>query len=189
MEQKDQTFERVMEIYNHIAEEERHFNTLELEYRKLASQWLLVSLGAIGVVLSRKELVPVNEWVLVIAICLAASVGIMVLWLLDLRVYHELLHAAFREGVRLENQYPDLLPQIRTNMVKTQDSGDIIRRVVLYYFFSVVLLVLIANIAIWRSGELEMWSAITTNTVSVAVVYLVYRLMNRNSVRAIASPK
>jgi len=57
MEKKDLTFDQLMEIYNHIGEEERHFNGLELEYRKLASHWLLVSLGAIGYVLSKQELV------------------------------------------------------------------------------------------------------------------------------------
>lgn len=106
MTKKELSFDQLIELYNHIGEEERHFNTLELEYRKLASQWLLVSLGAIGFVLTKQELMPLNVWALVIAICIAASVGIFVLWLLDLKVYHELLHAAFVEGVALENYYP-----------------------------------------------------------------------------------
>lgn len=117
-EKKDLSFGQLMEIYNHIGKEERHFNGLELEYRKLASHWLLVTLGAIGFVLSKKEVVPVSIWALVIGICIAASVGILVIWFLDMKVYHELLHAAFREGVRLEREFPQLLPQIRNNMVK-----------------------------------------------------------------------
>ena len=146
----DLSFDQLMEIYNHIGEEERHFNTLEMEYRKLASQWLLVSLGAIGFILSKQELVPINIWALVIGICMAASVGILVLWLLDLKVYHELLHGAFREGVLLENEF-EILPQIRNNMVKSQSGGDIISKVILYYFFSILLLIVIANISVWLS--------------------------------------
>ena len=46
MKMTDLSFEQLMEIYNHIGQEERHFNNLEMEYRKLASQWLLVSIGA-----------------------------------------------------------------------------------------------------------------------------------------------
>ena len=72
------TFNQVMQLYNHIAEEERHFNSLELEYRKLASQWLLESLTAtIGFVLG-KDKFPINNWGLVIAICLATSIGILI---------------------------------------------------------------------------------------------------------------
>src|SRR5690349_11361873 len=101
---RERTFDELMELYNHIGAEERHFNELELEYRKLGSQWLLVSLGAIGFVLGKGGELPVNGWVLVIGICTAATIGIFILWMLDIKVYHELLHAAFREGVLLERQ-------------------------------------------------------------------------------------
>jgi len=183
MTKKDLSFDQLMEIYNHIGEEERHFNGLELEYRKLASHWLLVTLGAIGFVLSKKEVVPVNIWVLVIGICIAASVGILVIWFLDMKVYHELLHAAFREGVQLEREFPQLLPQIRNNMVKSQLGGDIIRRVMLYYFFSIMLLVVVANISVWMYSPPLPMLGIATNMASIVCSFFLFKVMRHGSSR------
>ena len=176
------SFDQVKALIDHIGEEERHFNQLELEYRKLASQWLLVALGAIGFVLSRENQLILPPWTLVMGIALASSIGIFVLWLLDLKVYHELLHAAFREGVKLERDYPEFLPQIRSNMVRSHTGGDIIKRVVYYYFFSMLLLILIANISVWM-GLLTDAVAITVNIVSAVFMLLLFKIMTRNSVR------
>jgi hypothetical protein len=183
MTKKDLSFEQLMEIYNHIGEEERHFNSLELEYRKLTSHWLLVSLGAIGFVLSKKEVVPINIWVLVIGICIAATIGILVIWFLDMRVYHELLHAAFREGVRLEREFPEFLPQIRNNMIESQQGGDIIKRVMFYYFFSILLLVAIANISVWMLIPVHIWLSLGINCLSVIMLAGVFMLLSRKSTR------
>lgn len=183
MTKKDLSFDQLMEIYNHVGEEERHFNGLELEYRKLASHWLLVTLGAIGFVLSKKEVVPINIWVLVIGICVAASVGILVIWFLDMRVYHELLHAAFREGVRLEKEFPTLLPQIRNNMVKSQMGGDIVKRVMLYYFFSIVLLVIVANISVLMYTPSRPMLVIFVNITSMLFSFLLFKVMRHGSSR------
>ncbi len=152
-----------------------------MEYRKLASQWLLVSLGAIGFILSKNEL-PINTWALVIGICLAASIGILVLWLLDLKVYHELLHGAFREGVLLENEFPQILPQIRNNMVRSQKGGDIITKVILFYFFSILLLIAIANIAVWIYVSM-VWICLVCNIISLLLLVLIYRIMTDGSTR------
>lgn len=177
MKMTDLSFEQLMEIYNHIGDEERHFNNLEMEYRKLASQWLLVSIGAIGFILSKDELVPFNVWILVMAICTAASMGILVIWLLDLKVYHELLHGAFKEGVALENQFKDVLPKIRKNMLDSQKGGDIIRSVILFYFFSVMLLVTIANIAVWMFRPENFALCLSVNFLSLIVLAGVYWMM------------
>ena len=183
LEKKDLSFDQLMEVYNHIGEEERHFNGLELEYRKLASHWLLASLGAIGFLLSKKEDVPINIWALVIGICLAASVGILVIWFLDMKVYHELLHAAFREGVRLEREFPQLLPQIRNNMVKSQLGGDIIKRVMLYYFFSFLLLAIVANISVWMFSPLLSAIGITVNIASMVFSFFLFKVMRHGASR------
>ena len=177
------TFNQVMQLYNHIAEEERHFNSLELEYRKLASQWLLVSLTAIGFVLGKDNEIPINNWRLVIAICLATSIGILILWLLDMKVYHELLHSAFKAGVHLENQYPEMLPRIRNNMVQSQSGGDIIRRVILFYYFSVLTLIIIANISVWMLQPKVEWLPVGLNLISSISAVIIYKTMTYKSSR------
>ena len=183
MKKKDLSFDQLMEIYNHIGEEERHFNMLELEYRKLTSHWLLVSLGAIGFVLSKPETIPVNIWALVIGICIAASVGILVIWFLDMKVYHELLHAAFKEGVELEQEYPQYLPQIRNNMVKSQLGGDIIKRVMLYYFFSILILVVVANVSVWMYSPSASVVGIVVNIGSIVCAFFLFMVMRQGSSR------
>lgn len=175
-------FDEVTSLIGHIGEEERHFNGLEMEYRKLASQWLLAALGAIGFVLSREHVMFIAPWVLVICISVAASVGILVIWLLDLKVYHELLHAAFKQGVRLETEYPEYLPPIRKGMVDSQTGGDVIKRVIFFYFFSILLLLIIANVSVWVVVS-QPTVAIGINVVSVIVVYFLYRMMTNKSAR------
>jgi hypothetical protein len=176
-------FSKLMEVYNHIGDVEKHFNSLEMEYRKLASQWLLVSLGAIGFVLTKQEIIPVDPWILVISICIAASAGIMILWLLDLKVYHELLNSAFSEALVLEQDYPECLPPIRNNMLTTQIGSDVTRRVILFYFFSVGLLGLIANISIWMYQPPNLIWSLGLNILSVVVLYIIYRQMTKKIIR------
>jgi hypothetical protein len=183
MYKEEMDFDKLMKIYDHIGEEERHFNELELEYRKLASQWLLVALGAIGFVLTKQEELPISNWLLVMGICVAASVGIFVLWMLDLKVYHELLHAAFKEGVYLEYKYPDLLPKVRINMVKSQHSGDIITKVMLFYFFSILLLIAIANISVWMYNDESFLTNVLINIISIVLLVVLYRIMINKSDR------
>ena len=43
--------DQVIQLVNHIGDQEKHFNGLETQYRLLASTWLLASLGAIGFLL------------------------------------------------------------------------------------------------------------------------------------------
>ncbi len=183
MHQDDLSFEQLMQLYNHIGEEERHFNTLEVEYRKLASQWLLVALGAVGFILTKKEILPIDPWALVIGVCLAASTGILVLWLVDLKVYHELLHSAFKEGVLLEDKFSSILPRIRNNMRHSQAGGDIITKVILFYFFSVVVLIIIANISFWMLMPGNKGWCVGIDIFSVIVLGLLYWIMTKNSGR------
>jgi hypothetical protein len=181
MEKDELKFDELMQLYNYISEEERHFNSLELEYRKLASQWLLVSLGAVGFVITKQEIVPVNIWVLVIGICFAASIGIMVLWLLDLKVYHELLNSVFSEGLELEKKHQHYFPQIRKNMVESQQGGNTTKRVILFYFFSVLLLFFVANISIWMMELESPTIPVLFNNLSIISIIFIYKLMDKDS--------
>ena len=128
-------------------------------------------------------MVPINIWVLVTGICIVASVGILVIWFLDMKVYHELLHSAFREGVRLEREFPHVLPQIRNNMVKSQSGGDIIKRVMLYYFFSIMLLVVLANISVWMySSSLPIFD-VAIDMGSMICSFFLFKAMRHGSSR------
>jgi len=143
-----------MRITENIGEAEKHFNSLETEYRKLASQWLLAALGACGLLMKTDTKVFVDNWVLVLGVSLAGSAGIANLWMMDVKVYHRLLHAFFKEGVRLEADYRWMRP-IRINMVRSQETGDVTSRVMYYYFLSIALLFVIALVSIWNINGLN----------------------------------
>lgn len=177
------SFEQIMHIYDHISQEERHFNMIELEYRKLASHWLLVSLGAIGYVISKESVIPFNAWLLVIAICVATCIGIFILWMLDLKVYHELLHAAFKEGVKLERKYAHILPNIRNNMLNSIEGGDVIKRVMLYYFFSIFLLIIIINISIWMYTPHTIELNVVLHFIFGLLSSVIYKVLTHRSTR------
>jgi hypothetical protein len=117
--ESNEELDKVMEVVKDIGESERHFNGLEVEYRKLASTWLLAALGACGYILLQPDVhAPFDKWFIVIGICIAASLGIGVLWIMDLKVYHRLLRSFFTEGVRLEVHNYKWLPAIIVNMIK-----------------------------------------------------------------------
>lgn len=65
---------------------ERHFNTVQSGYRTLASTWLLAAFAAIGFVLSTKLTLLVPRELVIAGIGMAASIGIYLLWIIDLLV-------------------------------------------------------------------------------------------------------
>ncbi|MET0635841.1 MAG: hypothetical protein ABWZ25_07420 [Chitinophagaceae bacterium] len=142
-------FDRVMRITETIGVHEIHFNNLETEYRKLASQWLLAALGGCGLLMKIDTKTFVENWVLVLGVSLAGSIGIAILWMMDIKVYHRLLHTFFKEGVRLEADFTWMRP-IRINMVKSQETGDVTTRIMYYYFLSISLLTVVSISAIWN---------------------------------------
>jgi hypothetical protein len=134
----------VLSLLNHIGDQEKHFNGLETRYRLLASSWLLASLGACGYILQKEKGMEFDKDLLIGLIGAMGSTGIFLLWLLDAKVYHKLLHCVFLQGINLEQQY-SWLPKIRTDMLLSQETGDVTRITGLYYTCSMLLLLIIAD--------------------------------------------
>lgn len=149
-------FERVTKLVDQIGDKEEHFNQLQTDYRKLASTWLLAAFGACGYSLKSTADLPFDEWYFVFGICLAASAGLGILWLMDLKVYQTLLGAFFIQGVLLELKYDSWLLPIRINIVLSQKTGEIVSKVQYYYFFSIVSLQFLEIIALWNFKSLKM---------------------------------
>lgn len=123
-------FDKTWKILSEIGTQERHFNSLQSNYRKLASSWLLAVFGGVGFVLSGR--ISTEPALLVSGIGLAGGVGIVLLWIMDLLVYQQLLHACFSAGQKLEQEY-EWLPRIRTGMLATQGAKGIRPRMVWFY--------------------------------------------------------
>jgi len=127
-------FENVWKVVRECGEEERHFNQLQSVYRGIASTWLLATFAAVGYLLFDKEGRPAHPGVAG-EVCLLGALGIVLLWLLDLKVYYCLLQAAFLEGLALE-QYCPWLPRVRSGMV-TQ-TGNVRLKLAGYYFLTAI---------------------------------------------------
>ena len=141
------TFDRVWRIAEEIGVQERHFNELQTGYRNLASTWLLATFAGMGFAISNTFHVDVAPELFVAALAMAGALGITLLWILDLLVYHRLLDACFIEGLILEERYP-WLPPFRGNMMKTQTGQGVLFRTVGFYMIPIVLLIGIASVAI-----------------------------------------
>lgn len=137
---EEQAFERIWRVLEEIGTQERHFNTLQATYRGMASGWLLASFSAVGFVISKSAAIDIEPLLLVSGISLAGSVGIALLWSLDLLVYHRLLDSCFIEGLILEDRY-SWLPPLRHNMMNTQKEEGVLFRVVGFYIGPIVLLI------------------------------------------------
>ena len=126
-------FESVWKIVQECGEEERHFNTLQSVYRGVASSWLLATFAAVGFLMFDKDGHVVHSW-LAPAVCILGALGVSLLWMLDLHIYHRLLVSAFEQGRALELKFA-WLPQIRNTML-TLTQHSVRKRLAWYYFFT-----------------------------------------------------
>jgi hypothetical protein len=140
-------FDHVWEVYKHVSEFEHHFNTLQSAYRTLASTWLLAMFVGVGYVLTSSVDWPIDKFFIVAAVAVFTTVGLIILWLMDLLVYQKLLHAAFVEGKMLELDYP-WLPQIRNGMVRSLPKWRTTHRTVWYYVAMTSAALVIAEISL-----------------------------------------
>lgn len=144
------TAPEVWAFVTEIGKAEREFNTLQAGYRKLASGWLLAVFGGLGFLLEPITMpggevqLGVKDPRLLLAVGLAGWLGILVLWLVDIPLYHRLLVSYFLEGYDLEAQYK-WLPQVRHEMSKT--FATIFATI--FYFFLATAAFFAAWLTIW----------------------------------------
>jgi hypothetical protein len=102
------------ETLNRLAENERHFHTIQAGVRGLASTWTLAAFASIAIVLKQQKDVTwlFPPFALVILICLMVNIGLSVLWIIDQMVYQRLSNANYIAGLRLEQQF-SFIPPVR----------------------------------------------------------------------------
>ena len=130
------TEDTTVKLYLSIGEAERQFNTIQNHYRLLASTWTLASIAGIGFVLT-KTLSPdleTEKYLVCSAIAFSGAVSILILWVVDVRVYQRLLGVYFNEGMAMEKG-GKWLPQIR-NQTRGEFKGWVPRLISLYYIFA-----------------------------------------------------
>jgi hypothetical protein len=124
----DETSIQPWDQLKEIGESERHFNDLQVRYRLLASTWLLASFAGMGFVLTKPVLL--DEGLILCLVSAGGTIGVTIIWVLDLLGYHKLLAAYFLEGLRIEDEYSNL-PQVRWTMLSLGTVGT---KAQLFYF-------------------------------------------------------
>jgi hypothetical protein len=103
----------LVKLYLEIGQAERHYNTIQSNYRLLASTWTLACLAGIGFVLTSQQFnIPLERQFICLGIALSGALSILILWLLDIHVYQQLLSMFYNEGRVMERVVP-WLPQVR----------------------------------------------------------------------------
>jgi hypothetical protein len=117
------TIDQAIDALDKLRSSEEHFDEMKGQCRALASTWLLATFGALGFTLSNTLSNTIPHEVIALALGIAGAIGIFLLWILDLLVYHRLLDASFTEALKLEARFPQL-PQVRRCMVDSQPNGQ-----------------------------------------------------------------
>jgi hypothetical protein len=99
---------------NRLAENERHFHTIQAGIRGLSSTWTLAAFASIAILLKQEKDVAwlFPPFALVILISLMANIGLSVLWIIDQLVYQRLFNTNYIAGIRLEKQF-SVIPPVR----------------------------------------------------------------------------
>lgn len=133
--------------YELLQANEHHFNNLQAGYRKMASGWLLAVFAGVGFVL--KDLPETWEeltFLFIGLIFFAGAIGIFLLSIIDLKVYHPLLVANTEVGEQLEKEDKSL-PPIHQKM-ESLKRGSVRKKTILFYKVPVFLLLVLSGICI-----------------------------------------
>lgn len=128
-------FEKKLEMLKLITSSEHHFNNLTFNIRALASTWLLATFAGVGWILKdlpeKGTLLSIEKPDFIAALCLCSALGIFVLWVMDLKVYQQLLYVWFngRELYEVDDQFP----KIREKMKALFSSGRATEYIKFYY--------------------------------------------------------
>lgn len=171
----------VLQLVSILADQEKHFNGLETNYRLLASTWLLGSMGTMGYLLTSLDTLSLNFWLLIGLIGFAAGVGILLLWILDMKVYHKLLEAVFIQGVLLEIKY-DWLPKIRSDMLMSIE-GDVTKNTNLFYTLTAGCLFVISIVGFVNFSNTEWIAGVVGAIVASAAVLAIFMIWKSGSSR------
>lgn len=164
-------FRKVWDVVKHTYDIEHHFNTLEIQYRILASHWLLGALAGIGFILVSTPELPFNKLWLVVVIACTSAVGIFQLWRMDIVVYQRLLRATFNEGLKLEDRY-QFLPRIKSGMKDSVPGKNVTYILIYYYYISIAFFTLLGLV----SAEYLLWESLPGPAV-IAIAFIIVLML------------
>lgn len=129
-------------MYCNFIRDIKHYESIQTNFRLLASTILLGSLAAIGFIFSTKiGRLPYERIISVIIIKAISIITMIIFWNIDLKFYEKQLISHFAEVYRLESEY-DYLPKVHHNMLHGVHKKDRPSNIVYYYIgciFSIII--------------------------------------------------
>lgn len=102
-DKEDEDLDAEMHDYN--VGYQHHYNEIKFIYKKMAVVWAGSAVAAFGYLVSGDEIgLPFSMLTGVFFLCLMATVAIVLLWFLDINIYHRILRAIFAGNILLENR-------------------------------------------------------------------------------------
>lgn len=131
-------------VFQIIKSQEQQFISQLSETRKIASTWLLGTLGGISILLVQKkdELLLIDQHLLISLIAAMGALGLCMLWVLDRKVYHRLLNATILEGLAIENTANNVPTKVRTHTLRI--TGQLGYPISIFYLFPISFLLFIS---------------------------------------------
>lgn len=132
-------------LYVKLQKYKSHYYTVKLRYKILASTWIIATFIGLGYLLSGYEIgLPTTNLTGVVGIGILSSIGLSLLYYLDIFIYHRILHTIFLEAMHYEKKYDFLPPMSLDNLhlFLKRSIRPVIFETAYYSFFILVFLLI-----------------------------------------------
>jgi len=165
---------RVMKKYDDLVMYEREFDKAERDCQKLASVWLLLTFGAIAYIVRGD--VGVNSILrpklLLCVVAFLGSIGLLVLWVLDQKVYHRLLGSPFMLRLRMEYLYTFIPPTASLMMINSDLRGMSFYRKFYYLVPIIILSGINLTFCIWHLMSIQFSNYLIESMLLTVICFL-----------------
>lgn len=150
MSKTETEHDKITQSYAEVGEMERHALSIQARLRMLASLWLWGCFAGMAYILTENLNIHIPNELIFLGINTTGIIGVCMLWMLDLKVYHRQLIWIMSEGLYLESKY-SWLPHLRKYRYASYCHHDSSPRMVWYYFVQATILLIIG------AGSLIVW--------------------------------
>lgn len=170
-------------IYTKLIDDIKHFDSIQAIYRTTASTFLLATFVAIGFLFSSKSVVlPIDNLIIVIFVCLMSLGAISTICFLDLIFQERLVISCFSELYKLESLY-SWLPQSHRYMLSNGNHPGGTTRKIFFYIgcgFSLLFLGGLSLICIFNKSVTGAVVSVLITLISFVLYYLLMTKITGN---------
>lgn len=164
-------------IYTKLIDDIKQFDTIQAIYRTTASTFLLATFVAIGFLFSSKTMIlPIDNLIIVILICMMSLGAISTICFLDLVYQERLVISCFCELYKLEKQHP-WLPQPHRYMLSNGEHPGGTTRKIFFYIGCGYSLILLSGLSLTYILNRNIITLLSSVLLTIIACILYYVLM------------